>query len=381
MSLANMITASSVRKQELLERPALQLREQKAFRSSEALKEETIKTSAQNRLLAGKEEERDVKAEARTSELHPGNVEKQKYQVGTAAYNEQSAKLKVFTERQAASEGAPQETVNQAIATWKIWQETGNPEARKQTYNIMNGLAGSPEMQGLLAYNIPYGDMSTITSEMLNDPNDPSGEQTDKMLGLVFMNAEMNMKAYQASQKEKAQRTAAELLAMTSAQAEGEATGEILGTARGIETIREEGLTLPEEPLSEGQQSRVQQTMGDFLSAGPLKEAGKDAGKAWVKKNLDKNGEFAKAVGKMPAEMYTREMPILEAFFERILSDGYSEMSNADFREELSTLANSDTLAKESPIRLKLLDLWNKKVKIGNMRDIKSFTQTPTPKI
>jgi hypothetical protein len=309
-----MITASSVRKQELLERPALQLREQKAFRSSEAIKEEAVKVSAQDRLLAGKREERDVKEEDRTAELHPGNVEKQKYQVGTAAYNEQSAKLKVFKERQDASEGAPQETVNQAMATWKIWQETGNPEARKQTYNIMNGLAGSPEMQGLLAYNIPYGDLSSITSEMLSDPNDPTGENTDKMLGLAFMNAEMNMAAYQASLKEKAQRTAAELLAMTSAQAEGEAFGEGIGAAKARTEITKQGLEgEPAEPLSEGQQSRVQGNFGSYLGE-VMDDIGKDAA-FWAKNvNLDKDGEFQKRVAKMPSEMYNTEVePFMDA--------------------------------------------------------------------
>jgi hypothetical protein len=200
------------------------------------------------------------------------------------------------------------------MATWKIWQETGNPEARKQTYNIMNGLAGSPEMQGLLAYNIPYGDLSSITSEMLSDPNDPTGENTDKMLGLAFMNAEMNMAAYQASLKEKAQRTAAELLAMTSAQAEGEAFGEGIGAAKARTEITKQGLEgEPAEPLSEGQQSRVQGNFGSYLGE-VMDDIGKDAA-FWAKNvNLDKDGEFQKRVAKMPSEMYNTEVePFMDA--------------------------------------------------------------------
>lgn len=417
-----MILDGSKRKQELIERPDALLKANEAFKMDQATKADDLKTSAANRLLAEKdigirdravtvaeknaettaaELELGKSAEARLSkkadreatsqaaqdkrdaEIHPLKVKTAKYEVDTAEYNMESAKMKIRKERVIASEGAPQENVDLAIRLNDMGL-AGDPEAMKQRDIILNSIATDPNLKGLLGYNVPYGDMATLTPEMLNNPNDPGGVQTEKMIQLMFNRMKLNMAAHKQNEKEKLARVAAGVLATAQAEATGEAKGDILGTAEGYTEASNRGLELPPEEISEGQQSKIQETMGNFLSEGPLKDAGANAGKLWFDKNLDKKGEFAKAVKAMPAAMYNDEIPKFQNFLSTILSDEYADKTNKEFREELYTLAKSDIFAKESPIRLKLLDIWYKKTKIDNLRDIKSFQQnttTPTPKV
>jgi hypothetical protein len=238
----------------------------------------------------------------------------------------------------------------------------------------MNGLAGSPEMQGLLAYNIPYGDLSSITSEMLSDPNDPTGENTDKMLGLAFMNAEMNMAAYQASLKEKAQRTAAELLAMTSAQAEGEAYGEGIGEARARTDIAKQGLV--EEPVKVNateQRSAQENTGRDVIRSMNATGIGKD--------KMAKLGITPAAFADMDPEVYAGEKMIFDVVKDSYLkgpstinmgkvqipvdfsSKAAARTSMTDIyaaREEIKELTGVDLFASDSPFNVALSEAVRK---------------------
>lgn len=373
MGLAEMIMDSSSRRQALIERPANLLKANEEFRTNELAKADYLKTAAQNRKaseagiesqqtrdrLAGRQQDNADQTAAQNAELFP--LQKEREEIAL-----ESVKQKKRAEMVSASRGVPEQTVNQIIKLNELYIN-GDVEAGKQRDLALKSLVGSPDMLGMLAYNPAYAEMSKL--EDVDLFNDLPAEELEAKKQEMFRGLSLNMKALQANELAAAQRAAASALTQSAGQQYQKTSEENLANA-GLPLG--DGQTSVAKPVevTAGEQSDIQNTMGNFLSSGVLKEAGQDAGKAWFSKNLDKDGSFAKAVGGMPGPMYNEELPSFKRFLEIALSPELGPKNTEELYKKIDAISDSGIFAVDSPFRLKLLDLKNKKVKLSNLRDI-----------
>jgi hypothetical protein len=363
--LADIIAGQAERRQAQLERPASMLRQWEKDKMQERVTESSLKTAAQQRKLAGEAGER-VSEEAEYRKSQRPVVEE-----GIKTKME-SDKIRVRTQRTEFAQKYTAPRVEQLIALNKAYLETGSEEAKRGRDQYLDAFASDETLRATVSYLPQFAELAGLTTDDLYDPN-MSPEEKEASIQANLSGLETRDQMYKTIQKEKANRAAAQARLVAEAQAEGKASGEVKGQARAIRELTEEGTPIPteEDELSEGQQARVQKTYANFMTNKVFPEMGQNAGKAWFKKNLDKDGKFHSAISEMPKAMFDAESPNFTRVLQNLTGNAFAGKSNKEKDAAIDAVLKSGTFDPTSPFYLKLEQL--KDVKISNLRDTSAF--------
>ncbi|MDB4261296.1 hypothetical protein N9878_00375 [bacterium] len=281
-----------------------------------------------------------------------------KNKAGLALVNEELQMKRRQNMDQAArvSNGVPRQTMEQ-IVYLNTRANEGDTDARTQRDVMMKGVFSNPEIVASIS---AHPSMLSLKDLTYDDYYKMTPEEQQQMFSLIPQ-AYSN---YDRIEKERTLREGATAKIIARQQAEATSEGTEYGELKGQDRARREGLTSGISERTEGQQTKVQGSYGTYLQDKVLSDIGK---RFFVDKDLSDDGEFAKGIKNMPTEQFMLDAPEFEDLLSVLTSEdwlkGKTDEDKNSLIDQVLEQAPEGTLAPQSPLRRKIEELKNVKLK------------------